>query len=501
MDSSSTTARPGSISTSHASSVLLCLAAGVLALEPARWLFHSWRDQGYDGIGWVAFVLVAGLFAWSASSPLRPGARTDTSRTFLLLAASAGLRLTGQLLDVNILGALLLAVDVYALARLAQLPARARAVSPFWLAALFCFSLPVEPMLQRLLGYPLQLLSAELACPMLGLVYGDLACDGTRLRIDEVDVLVDLPCSGAELLSLVGLIFTLLNSLSRPRAGAAALGALAALGSALIGNAARITLLAIGIAEGDRLPFDVMAPTPHTIVGLTVLALVSTMLLTVSKRLPTAADAPPRRHDQVKASAAARDGTGRLLFAFAFLAFALLVGAIQPQPVDASPLVSSPPGIPRFAAGFFAEEEPLSALESLYFERYGGSARRASFGPFGLLLVSTASPLRHLHDPTLCLRGMGFGVRLRGTDHDSGSTVYVAERPDNEDAARYTVRVSYRSDRGHSASSIGEVVWRWLSEPDSRWTMVQRITPEHAFVSADAARRFEAAMRRAYNLS
>ena len=96
---------------------------------------------------------------------------------------------------------------------------------------------------------------------------------------------------------------------------------------------------------------------------------------------------------------------------------------------------------------------------------------------------------------------MGFGVRLRGTDHGSGSTVYTAERAGNKEAARYTVRVSYRSDRGHSASSIGEVVWRWLSEPDSRWTMVQRITPEHALVSADAARRWEAAMRRAYNLS
>ena len=72
----------------------------------------------------------------------------------MLLAATALIRLSSQLLDVSVLGALLLSVDVFALARLARLPDRQRAISACWLAVLFCFSLPIEPILQRVFGYP-----------------------------------------------------------------------------------------------------------------------------------------------------------------------------------------------------------------------------------------------------------------------------------------------------------------------------------------------------------
>jgi hypothetical protein len=187
---------------------------------------------------------------------------------------------------------------------------------------------------------------------------------------------------------------------------------------------------------------------------------------------------------------------GRLWLAYSFLPMALMIGALQPQPVDASPRISTPE-IPMVAAGFLRESNALTTQEKNYFTRYGGGAERASFGPYGLLLVSTASPLRHLHDPTICLSGMGYEVRLLGTDHKSTSTVYSAVLA----AERYLVRVSYFSDKGVSASSVSEVVWHWLRQPDSRWTMVQRIVPEHPAIDPVSTGLWESAMRRAFNLS
>jgi len=497
------------------------LAAGALflAARPARWLLGTWHEQGYDGIGWVAFVLAAGLFGWSFTSPVRPGTddRSNGLRMILLLALTAGLRLAAQILDINVLGAVLLAVDVYALAHLARLPARRRACAPLWLAAVFAFSLPIEPILQRVFGFALQQLSAGIACAMLTPFFDNLACSGVRLTVDGADVLVDLPCSGAEMVSLVGLIYALICTLRQPRGAGAAAGALACLALALAGNGARIALLAAGIARPGDLPFHVMDPVPHSLIGLSLVGLVTLALLGLSHRLPVARvpDAPARR--------APGDGTGaaptrvlrgpagyplRLLCSLCFLAFALSVSAIQPRPVDSSPRVSSPV-VPRFAAGFVSEDHPLTPQEAGYFERYGGGAARARFGPFGLLLVSTGSPLRHLHDPTICLGALGYRVRLVGTDHDARSTVYVAERPHadvdahgNGDAdERYLVRVSYVSSTGEVASSIAEVVWLWLHAPGSRWTMVQRVLPQSPDIEPRTAAEWDAAMRRAFNLS
>jgi hypothetical protein len=155
---------------------------------------------------------------------------------------------------------------------------------------------------------------------------------------------------------------------------------------------------------------------------------------------------------------------------------------------------------PRVAADFLITEHTLSDQEKRYFTRYGGSATRASYGPFGLLMVSTTSPLRHLHDPTICLEGMGYRVKLLGTDHESAATVYEATRIQDGELERFRVSVSYLADDGRTATNISEVVWRWASAPGQRWTMIQRIAPD-PLVDATTHNRWEAAMRRAFNLT
>ena len=481
--------------------IALITAALLLAYEPAAWLFGTWHQQGYDGIGWIAAAMVAGLCGWSLASPIRSGLadKPHYEGTVMLLAATALIRLSSQLLDVSVLGALLLSVDVFALARLARLPDRARAISACWLAVLFCFSLPIEPILQRVFGFLLQQISASLACGLLWPLFDSLICDGVRLSIEGRDVLVDVPCSGAELVSTTGMIFSLLCTLRRPTFTANLVGAFACLGIALAGNALRIALLATGIVLDTALPFQVMDPLPHTLIGLGVVGLACFALLVVTNHLPSRADVnvanggrPQPFPAVTEAPRTALSPARQLVVAVGFLSFALVVGSLEPAPVDASPALQTP-ALPRLAAGYLADPQPLTEQEQRYFTRYGGAAQRASYGPYGLLLVSTASPLRHLHDPAICLSAMGYDVALKGTDHPSASTVYKATA-----AERYTLRVSYVSSDGRLATSISEVVWLWLSNPTGRWTMVQRVIPEPA---PDDALEWESAIRRAFNIS
>ena len=168
-------------------------------------------------------------------------------------------------------------------------------------------------------------------------------------------------------------------------------------------------------------------------------------------------------------------------------------------PLVAARAADSPPAAlqrlaaPAFLGGYPRRAEDLGQLEQRYFQRYGASASRSVYGPHGLYLVRTAAPLRHLHAPEICLRGLGHRVRFLGTRYD-GVPSSVFESID-QDGHRYLVSVSYRSAQGAVASSIAEVIWRWARAPQVPWTMIQRISP----ADLDASH-FEGAVQRAFNL-
>lgn len=131
---------------------LFALAALVLAYDPILWLFHTWYDPSYDSKGFLVFFICVALFLWSVTSQKITVQPVDKKKALGLLIGSAILRLMGQVLAINILGALTLIVDVFAISKLSALNMRARAISPFWLAVCFGFSLPLERILQRTMG-------------------------------------------------------------------------------------------------------------------------------------------------------------------------------------------------------------------------------------------------------------------------------------------------------------------------------------------------------------
>lgn len=463
--------------------ITTCLLLGgalVLAYQPLLWLLGSWYLPGYPRSGPLVFGLVLALFGYSLSSPkIRQGGYLEQRRLlgFGLLLLSASIRALAQVGDVNLLGALVLAVDVYAIALLLGTGVRERAVAPFWLAVVFCFCLPLEPWLQRLLGTPLQWLSAQGACGLLSLTVDDLVCDGVRLSLQGVEVLVDLACSGSTLLVQASLLLALLCACTAPTWVRILVGAMLTAFVVWLLNALRISLLALGLAY-QPWGLDVMEPKVHAAIGLLCFALLAIVLLVWAPRRrvrhgllalegATIANPPPQPRRW-----------SSLAVALAFMLLVLVIVQLDASPLDRT-LTVTPPYAPAVLAGQPRRAAALTQQEQNYYQTYGGAALKASYGTNGLLLVRTGAPIRHLHAPDLCLGGMGFDVEMMGTDLTSVPTaVYRAQRRNSDEV--WQVRVSYVSDNGSVTASLSEVAWQWLKSPGTGWTMVQRLVPWHS---------------------
>jgi exosortase/archaeosortase family protein len=440
----------------------LALVSMALAFEPATWLWQTWTDPSWNSDGEFAFLGVLAVFLWSATSRGPKAEDGDTSWTWL--GISAVVRAMGNLLAVNVLSALMLCVDVYAIGRVFRLDSRERAASPAWLAIAFAFCLPVERILQRLLGHVLQWVSARGAYVLLQLFESNARLDGMELSVNGVRVLVDLPCSGARGLTVLALLFVLLAAVRRPNWVATCQGALIVVLSATLSNTIRVFLLAEGIIHRSFIGLDVMAQPWHDVVGMFCLFVGLLPLLWWSRQVrPTTSlwkIRPPRP----------RFAAVLMVIGLASLAF------IPARPIDVSGSVDVPT-VPAFAYGYRARIADLTAMEKSYFTAFGGGAARASYGPLALLVVRTSSPVRHLHSPEECMAGAGWEVTRLGITGRAypGATWRISRNDEWLD-----VRATYISSRGDQVETLEEAIWLWLTEPGLVWTAVERAYPVDA---------------------
>ncbi|MGB1539331.1 MAG: exosortase T [Rickettsiales bacterium] len=471
--------------------LLLVSAIAVLACEPVLWLLGTWQDPAYDSSGFYLFAVCAGLFIWSVTSPRTTCQPVQHRYAFALLGATAIIRLIGQVFAINVIGALALVIDVYALAYLSATHLRKRPISPFWLAACFAFTLPLERILQRSIGYGLQHISADTACFMLGNFFDTVACEGVRIFIEGKDVLVDLPCSGARALLLLLFFFCMAAAICRSSFKMNLAGVVLVLGASLLINALRISVLAVGIAHPEA-GIDVMAQPWHDIIGLSALAQGCIPIYFWAKY----AYVPLKRvHpvlDQVRWTvprSVKRDGwwleskpRHRRIFVpvFTSLGFLCFAIAIISQPRHAIDVGKRDLAIalPTYLQNTMADPVPLLAKEEAYFTQYGGAAKKARYGDHHLLMIRTSSPLRHLHAPDECLRGLGFDVAYQGMHYAPIPTaVYKATDPQGQS---YRVAVTFQSDNGHMTTNVSEAVWQWMLAPEHSWRAIQRISPWEA---------------------
>ena len=447
--------------------LLLAAASAVLAIHPVLWLLRTWQDPSYGSDGYLFLLAAVGLVIWSISSGKPQASKYYYGQPIVLLLLAGVIRFFSQILAINFLGGIALAIDVYALLKLLKVGARPRAVSPFWLAALFLLSLPIERLLQRFAGLVLQDASALGACNTLGLFFDDLQCAGTLITLRGHEILVDLPCSGTSSLMIVIGSLVVLCAIHRPHPSTAALWFILSLVLSVIFNSLRITLLSLGVTYRGFLPFDVMAEPMHAIIGFFTLGL-SLIPLFLWFR-PKACGAKPLWSISLPSLPVRYEiitGGIALVMAFAIVT--------APRTAwDVSAMVQAPV-LPSRLAGNEILNHDLSPLEVGYFKTYGGKARKVSYGAFGITVVKTTSPLRHLHSPQECLKGLGYKVSFLGTQHGAWpSSVYSAEN----EHGRWQVLVTYGANDGFVSANMSAVIWHWLKNPGAVWSSYQRITP------------------------
>ncbi|KZL18645.1 Transmembrane exosortase [Pseudovibrio axinellae] len=461
------------------------LASAILAFEPALWLIRTWFDPSYSSSGAIYLFVIGGLLLWSLSSPIERDTGNHRQTVVLLLVASAFIRLISQVFAINVVGGLALAIDVFAIATLLRVGERQRALSPLWLSVLFLFSLPIERIVQRLLGYPLQELSADISCLLLNGISGNLSCNGVRLTLEGKDVLVDLPCSGTSSLMLSMAFIVVLNGVYRPRLRTAVLWSFLTLAFSVLGNSIRISALAMGIAYPQVVfGHDVMLEPLHSIVGYLTLALTLLPILIFYR---------PKASHRVVSGDAAKPLTipavSHRYLALVFVAVAVLVVSLPRQAIDVAKATEAP-SLPIFLDGVLGQDEPLLPVEKRYLSAYGGYAVKKRYGAHALTLVHTSSPLRHLHAPDDCLRGLGYKIEFLGSRFDPMPTALY--RATSKDGQQWQVSVSFVSSNGDVTHNVAEAIWIWLQAPSVSWTSIQRISPWQTAASTE--KQFEAAV-------
>lgn len=448
--------------------VAFALAALALSAGPAAWLVGTWTHPGFNPTGAPVLALVVGLLVASArSSPVDDGTPAHRGIALVALGIGATVRVVGHLAGVDVIGGLVLVVDVVAIAMWLDTPRRRFALSPLWLGALATLALPLERLLQRGLGYPLQHTSATLGGGLADLVV-PVTRDGLRLYADDIPVLVDAPCSGARGLTVVAIAFCALATMRRPGTAASAAGVGVTLAAALTGNAIRIAVIVTGVARpswfADANPLD---GALHEAIGALGLATSLAMVLAWASRVR-----PSTLARTVAAPIAPRDATPWFVAAAVSAAFVAVV-PVQ-SPFDASGEVPAAV-LPDRVGGLAGVPAPLTTAERRAYVRHGGEVTRTQYGAVSVILVHTRSPLRHLHDPAECLAALGWTVTRVGAPtallpHGE----WTATAPDG---SRWAVRASWVAGDATVATSISEVVWRWLSTPGALWRGVIRIAP------------------------
>ena len=455
--------------------IVFGMAALALAIEPILWLVRTWGDPSYDSSGFIVFCVCAGIFLWSITSD-RVNPKVNLRLPLFLLTISSLTRLVGQILAINVIGAITLVLDVYAIGHLAAVGFRKRPISSGWLAICFAFSLPLERIIQRTIGYGLQSVSADGACLFLGNIFDNVHCNGIRILINHQDVLVDLPCSGARALILILLFYSACMSICRPGLAKGITGFGITLLSGILVNVLRITFLATGIAYPNYfMGIDVMQAPWHDLSGLLFLGVgclpVIYWALLVYQPNPLQGISNEKKERRLVNQSVQ---INPLFPALGFLVLAFLIINLPRNPIDvAKPNIKI--NLPLWIHGNIATPVPLLPKEKTYFMKYGGAAAKAIYGKHGLLIVKTSAPLRHLHSPEACLRGLGFKVQYKGVSHKILPTaIYKATAPDG---TSYRVAVSFVSNQGHVVSNVSEAVWKWMQHPGITWSAIQRISP------------------------
>jgi len=321
---------------------------------------------------------------------------------------------------------------------------------------LLLLSLPIIPSLQFFFGYPLRVLSAALAAPLLQMSGFDALADGTCLRWGARLIFVDAPCSGIRML-WAGMFFSFAAAsyfeLTPWRTVAAASVAAVAV---MLANAARCAALFFPEAGIVTMP-----SWCHDAVGLTVFSGVAFAVVSISFKL----GGTPRNIDRWRMPCT----RGVLVFVLCCIV-AAAVPLVTPAPL-APGEDSGFSGWPTEFEGRPVTDQTLSDRDKAFAQGFPGRIGTFTDGTRSILFRWVAKETRKLHPASDCFRGSGYSIQPRPLMIDGqgkrwsgfeatrqGRTVRVRERIEDAAGREWTDVSSW-----YWPAILGRTTGPWLS--------------------------------------
>ena len=449
------------------------------ALWPTwRWMAARMRDGSDDPLGLLAIAALT-VLVWTVRRELRA-----TPRLGWLMLASFGTMAASVLGSKNGDGAMLtplaaglIAVLAWSCGLLAFLPRRTAAFPVVGLAVL---ALPLLSSLQFYAGYPLRVVTAE-ASRWLLMPGFDVTREGSTLVVDGLQVIVDAPCSGVQMVWL-GYFTACVVSLGVHRGDRSFIARLPVVGlSVLAGNIVRNSVL-VGF-EGAGQP---LAPWAHDVWGLALLAAVCGSI-----GWTMTWNATPREVRR-------RTSSGGFLLQNRFVdrvahkalfAVAMTLSLVGGFAGAASSAASAPPPGGRFnewpAAWDGSPLRPmaLTDVEHRFAQQFPGAIARMTDGERMFVLRRVDAPTRMLHPAVDCYRALGYSIAHARLERDAQARIWrclsVAKRQAGEQGQ--TLRVCERIVDADGTAFTDTSAWYWAAaggRSQGPWQAVTRVEPE-----------------------
>ncbi|MDP2339685.1 MAG: archaeosortase/exosortase family protein [Deltaproteobacteria bacterium] len=429
--------------------VVAVVAVVVVAAPLVPWfLLRSGDPEAFAGLCCQLAALIVGVVVCQRA----PGA---PARARLSLAMGALLLLGGVLVDVRIVqmgGVLFLAHAAVAFIA----PTRVRALVPVLL--LLLLGLPLAGDLD-VLGFPARLFAARMAHAVLTL--GGLQVIGaeTVLVVEGNVADVEAPCAGLATLRVLAIVVLISAALRSASLGRTAGAVVVAGVVAVLGNAARVTVLAALALAAQRNDFARLVHVPLGVVVFVGAVFVADLVL---RSAPAASSRRPRAPSRLDLA---------LLVVIALIASGLRLSSSN-GPAREHPIYE--PSVDAI---------PLTAAEEGLFGRHAWFAeKRAIEGGTALLVV--ASSLRAHHAPERCLAGSGLRI-------DASTTTTIAGIPVKrlvlDGGARIGISFFVRDDEGApvvTATLLDRAADQLLHRRQGPWAFVSVVVDGAADVDA-----------------
>ena len=450
----------------------LPLGVLLLALWPHwRWMAARMVDGSDEPWGGVALVTVLVLIAREQRRLLVPRRPALVATAGLAIAAGLALAVVPPLVAAGVamlaLGALLAH----------QLPRRSAAP----LTTLLLLSLPLIATLQFYVSFPLRVLTAQLAAPLLG-VFGVAAqASGAALHWQGGTVLVDPPCAGIAMLWLGAYCMALLSWLHDASALRTFLNGCAASGLVFGANVLRNVVLFF--AESGHVHWPAWS---HDAVGIAAFALAMAPAIAIARSDRSIAFAQSWARDRPRvvdtpSTCDALSGASQLSFVGACLLAAVVPALVRVLPVSTTGVraISAAPALrpvewPTHFRGRPLTQLAQTPLEGRFAARFPGGIARFTDGSQIVIARVVTAPTRLLHPAADCFRAAGYSITAPRAAIDQGLAHWNCFEARKRDGERLRVCERIEDDTGRAWTDVSSWYWSALrgAGPWRAWTVV-----------------------------